>query len=400
VLGIVSGLFLQLSSRWSFLLRFRPVREVAEAARAGFPINVLTAAYRALDSALFPLFIAIVTLVGAAYAGAATGLENGATFGVALSLIGLSGSMAYGASAESSAAITDAAAGIVGMTLGQERPEVRGRLLVLDALGAATKGSVLSQHAVVAVLVAVIGASSLALEGARRADGLGVALTPGRFPTSIPVIVSVIASAMTVGWLGARAIGLVTRGARRVLEEVRRQLEGRDPSRTSTLGSVDHAPCVELASRFALRYSALPGFLATFALVLLALVLRLAQSEGKDSVTTDSVAAFVVAATIAGAFGTLVVGYAGGSLANAKKYILTGAHGGRLLTETASAEHPGRPRESLDSAGRESGRENPTYVAALTGDLLGDPLKDTAASVWLAFIRVLPALALVVQPFW
>jgi K(+)-stimulated pyrophosphate-energized sodium pump len=89
-----------------------------------------------------------------------------------------------------------------------------------------------------------------------------------------------------------------------------------------------------------------------------------------------------VAATVAGVLGSLLLGTASGAWGNAKKYIVTGAHGGRLLVDETGAR-----------------AENPTFFAAFVGDTVGDPLKDAALPVALVFIKMLPVLALVLLPF-
>src|SRR6185437_2808724 len=92
----------------------------------------------------------------------------------------------------------------------------------------------------------------------------------------------------------------------------------------------------------------------------------------------DSVAALVLAGTIAGVLGSLLASNAGGAWDNAKKYIATGAHGGRHLVDE------GKSRV-----------DNPAYVAALVGDTVGDPLKDIAGPAMHVLVKMLPIVTLV-----
>jgi K(+)-stimulated pyrophosphate-energized sodium pump len=114
--------------------------------------------------------------------------------------------------------------------------------------------------------------------------------------------------------------------------------------------------------------------------VILIVGLRLWESEDKGR-AVGSVASLIVAATVAGVLGALFAIGAGGVWGNAKKYIVTGAHGGRLLVDETGAR-----------------AENPTFVASVIGDTVGDPLKDVAVPVILVFVQMLPLLALVLLP--
>lgn len=371
-----------------------PVRELAEASRAGPTLSLLGGLHLGLDAMMAPVVIVLGALLGAFAIGARSGLADGGLFGVALATLGMVGPSGYLLALDGAATVVDAASGIVVTTVGRDRPDVRGRLLVLDTVGTASKA--LSRvHA-----AAVAGVSSLLLlaaiaDEARRRSGVAEAASgaldgtePARFAAAVLGVVLVL-------WLVARTISGIARAGRRVVEEVRRQLEGRAqaardlPSGRAEGGArpreapqVDHGPCVETASRLALRLMLAPGVVAVVGPALVALGLRLLKSEDKPLSAVDSVAALIVAATVAGVLGSLLLGTAGGAWGNAKKYIVTGAHGGRLLVDETGAR-----------------AENPTFFAAFVGDTVGDPLKDAALPVALVFIKMLPVLALVLLPF-
>ena len=207
---------------------------------------------------------------------------------------------------------------------------------------------------------------------------------------------------LLVFWFSSRCIAGVTRSARRLIDEVRRQLRdrpqnggksdvrGRAPSgsteglaRSGRAYVPDHETLVDMALRMSLREMLVPSLVATVAPVAVGLALRLARTEDNRAVAADSVAALVVAATIAGVLGSLLLGNAGGAWDNAKKYIVTGAHGGRYL---------------VDETG--SRVDNPTYSAALVGDAVGDPLKDTAGPALHVLAKMLNVISLVFLPFF
>jgi K(+)-stimulated pyrophosphate-energized sodium pump len=145
----------------------------------------------------------------------------------------------------------------------------------------------------------------------------------------------------------------------------------------------DQAACAEIAARAALREMVLPGLAAAVAPLALGLALRFARSEDNPVAVADSVAALVVAGTIAGVIGSLFLGNAGGAWDNAKKYIATGAHGGRYLVDEAGAR-----------------ADNPTYLAAANADSVGDPLKDLLGPALVVFVLMLSVVTLVLLPFF
>jgi K(+)-stimulated pyrophosphate-energized sodium pump len=117
--------------------------------------------------------------------------------------------------------------------------------------------------------------------------------------------------------------------------------------------------------------------------VAVALALRFAKAEGYPSLASDAVAVFLLAATAAGVLSSLLLAHAGGAWDNAKKYIATGAHGGRHLVD----ELGGRA-------------DNPTYLAAMVGDTVGDALKDAVCPTVLLVVQLLPLLTLIFLPFF
>jgi K(+)-stimulated pyrophosphate-energized sodium pump len=90
-----------------------------------------------------------------------------------------------------------------------------------------------------------------------------------------------------------------------------------------------------------------------------------------------------MAGTVAGVLGSLFLGNAGSAWDNAKKYIVTGAHGGRFLVDETGAR-----------------TDNPTYTAAVVGDSVGDPLKDAAGPAIYVLIKMLPIVTIVFLPFF
>jgi K(+)-stimulated pyrophosphate-energized sodium pump len=126
-----------------------------------------------------------------------------------------------------------------------------------------------------------------------------------------------------------------------------------------------------------------PALVSAAVPVVVGLALRFARTEDNPLVAADSVAALVMAGTVAGVLGSLFLGNTGAIWDNARQYIATGAHGGRYLVDETGAR-----------------ADNPTYGAAVVGDTIGDPLKDVAGPAIHVLIKMLPAVIIVFLPFF
>jgi K(+)-stimulated pyrophosphate-energized sodium pump len=405
-IGIAAGIGMLFITQYYTEHRYRPIRELAELARGGPSLAILSGFARALESSVPPFALAAATALGAYYLGSATHLAGGGLFGTAIATMGMLGTAGYVLAMDAFGAIVDNAGGIVEMTVARERPDVRGRTLVLDGVGNTVKNLAKTY----AGGAAVVG--SMLLLAGYLAEVRDLALSPApatpsfAFRVDTPELyVGAFFGILLVFWFAARSIVGVTRSARRLIDEVRRQLRNLAPAlapnprasdatragrgsgpgenRSSRPLNVDYDACVDIATQLSLREMLTPALVAVIAPIAVGLALRLARTEDNPIVAADSVAAFVVAGTIAGILGSLLLGNAGGAWDNAKKYIVTGAHGGRyLIDETGNRE------------------ENPTYGAAAVGDGVGDPLKDTAGPALHVLAKMLNVIALVFLPFF
>ena len=113
----------------------RPVRELAELCRGGPTLAVLGGLSTALEGAVAPFLLASFTTLGAYYLGSATHLVNGGLFGTAVATMGMLGTSGYVLAMDAFGASVDSASGIVEMTVARDRPDVRGRTVVLDGVG-------------------------------------------------------------------------------------------------------------------------------------------------------------------------------------------------------------------------------------------------------------------------
>jgi K(+)-stimulated pyrophosphate-energized sodium pump len=293
--------------------------------------------------------------------------------------------------------IVDNAAGIVEMTVARERPDVRGRTAALDAVGNTVKALTKAWAGGAAALGSMLLVAAFLDEVRRRLAAVSMGETSQPHPAQPAVtggspalvlhldrpevFLGAVVGILLVLWVVSRCIVGVARPARRVMDEVRRQLKDRPADFVP-----DHEACIDVVSRAALRHMLAPAVVAVLAPgvpVLVGLALRFARPEDNPLVLADSVAALVLAGTIAGVLGSLLLGYAGGAWDNAKKYIATGAHGGRHLVDESGAR-----------------ADNPAYAAALVGDTLGDPLKDLAGPALHVLVKMLPVITIVFLPFF
>jgi K(+)-stimulated pyrophosphate-energized sodium pump len=421
----------------------QPARELAEASRGGASLAVLHGLSGALWTTL-PAFALIGATTAASYAlGGRSGLVGGGLYGIALAAMGLLASAPYLLTIDGLGPIVDGAGGILEMSLARDRPDVRGRATVLDALGNTARAQTRAYLVGAAVLGAVPLVAAFVLEARRRAGPLLAAALADASPApsapaaassaaapappaaaphavhvasraigleGLEVYLGALVGVVLVAWLAFRCLGAVSRTARRVLDEAGRQIEARrlregrigpdsgalrgSPSRpppsvgraiagSPSAISPEQATCAEIVSRAALRDMVLPALVGAAAPLALGLALRFARTEDNPLAVADSVAAMIVAGTIAGAVGSLFLGNAGGAWDNAKKYIATGAHGGRYL---------------VDEAGTRA--DNPTYLAAANADSVGDPLKDLLSPALVVFAQMLSAVTLVFLPFF
>ncbi|KYF74335.1 pyrophosphatase, partial [Sorangium cellulosum] len=383
VLGIVTGVCVLHVTQYYTEQRHRPVRELAEAARSGSAMAVLRGLAIGLESSVLPLLVVVGATFGSYLLGARSGLAGGGLFGTAVATMGMLGTAGYVLAMDAFGPIVDNAGGIVAVTVARERPDVRGRTLVLDAVGNTTKALTKAYTAGVAALASLLLVAGYLDESRRRALTLS-APSSGETASMVvrldhpEVYLGALVGILLVFWLAGRCIRNVLQAGRRVLDEVRRQARARPPGFVG-----DHEPCVEMVSQAALRHMIAPALVSAAVPVVVGLALRFARTEDNPLVAADSVAALIMAGTVAGVLGSLFLGNTGAIWDNARQYIATGAHGGRYLVDETGAR-----------------ADNPTYGAAVVGDTIGDPLKDVAGPAIHVLIKMLPAVTIVFLPFF
>ncbi len=345
---------------------WRPVKEIAEASRTG-PATVIISGTAVGYETTAPSIITISLALFLSYLfgqswGNATGLPNGGVYGTAVATMGMLMSAAFILAMDTFGPITDNAAGVVTMAGASE--EVRHRMDRLDAAGNTTK-ALTKGYAVASAALAAFLLFSAYLE--RVAD-----LTHKAFDTvnlaTVNVFIGGLLGAMLVYLFSSLAIRAVGRAGAAIIEEVRTQFR-EHPGIMAGTEKPDYARVVDITTASALRNMIAPGLLAVGAPIVVGILLK-AEAE----------AAFLMVGTMAGVILATVLNNGGGAWDNAKKYIELG--------------------ELKDAAGKVIGKGTPEHAAAVVGDTVGDPFKDTAGPSLHVLVKLLSTITLVLAPLF
>ena len=346
VAGLVTGIIIGLTTDYYTSIDQKAARLTAEVSKTGAAINILTGFSYGLLSIVPPMLGMATAIVLAYYVS--TGLGMDGMYGIAIAAVGMLSISGMIVSSDAYGPIVDNAQGIAemsGMT-----PEVISVCAQMDAAGntakAITKGFAIS----------AAGLTALALFAA-YAETVGLNDLDLLSPT---VIAGVLVGAMMPPVFSAMTILSVGKNANKMIEEIRRQVR-EIPGLLAGTADPDYASCVRIASQGALWELVGPGILAFSVPLLVGFIMGPAALGG-----------FLAGSIFVGVVFGLFMANAGGLWDNAKKYIEDGALGG-----PGSEEHK----------------------AAVVGDTVGDPFKDTAGPSINTLLTVVALIATVFAPF-
>jgi K(+)-stimulated pyrophosphate-energized sodium pump len=339
--------------------KYRPVKSIVEASQTGPATNIIAGMAVGLECTAIPVGVISVAILASYYLGNLSGVPHAGLFGTAVATMGMLGTAAYILAMDTFGPITDNAGGIIEMS-GQPE-EVRHKTDRLDAVGnttkALTKGYAIGSAALAAFLLFSAYLDEVAHYGSKL-ESVNIAKPE--------VFVGGLLGAMLVFLFSALAIRAVGKAAYYVINEVRRQFR-ENPDILKGTAKPDYARCVDIVTVGALKEMVLPGLIAVGMPVAVGVVFRL------FGMGAEVVAAFLMVGTIAGILMATVLNNSGGAWDNAKKFIETGAYGGK-------------------------GSE--THKAAVVGDTVGDPFKDTAGPSLHVLIKLLATITLVLAPLF
>jgi K(+)-stimulated pyrophosphate-energized sodium pump len=371
VIGIATSQAFVYITQYYTEYKYRPVREIAEASVTGPATNVIAGIGVGLECTLAPILVISAAIIGSYLLGDSA-MPGGGLFGTAVATMGMLGTAAYILAMDTFGPITDNAGGIVEMS--HQPDEIRRRTDRLDAVGnttkALTKGYAIGSAALAAFLL-----FSAYLQEVGHYDKEFAHVVDLSNPH---VFVGALLGAMLVFFFSALTIRAVGRAAKQVIEAVRLQFA---PFRSKTgelnlpeTFTPDYGSVVDIVTKGALRQMVTPGLVVVGLPIATGLVFKLIGKQlGIHGLGASVVAGLLMVGTIAGILMALFLNNAGGAWDNAKKYIETGAYGGK--------------------------RSEP-HKAAVVGDTVGDPFKDTAGPSLHVLIKLLSTITLVLAPLF
>lgn len=373
LVGIITAYVFVWITKYYTDYKYEPVRTLALSSATGHGTNIIAGVSLGLESTALPVIVISISIVSAFWLGRTSGLVDeagnptGGLFGTAVATMGMLSTAAYVLTMDMFGPIADNAGGIVEMS--QQPESVREITDLLDAVGnttkATTKGFAIGSAALASFLLFsayMDEVSSFAHESFTQVD------------IAIPeVFVGGLLGSMLIFLFSAWACSAVGRTAQEVVNEVRRQFIER-PGIMDYKEKPDYGRCVAIVASASLREMIKPGALAIFTPIVIGFLFKwLGRITGQPLLGAKVVASMLMFATVSGILMALFLNTAGGAWDNAKKYIETGALGGK---------------------------GSDCHKAAITGDTVGDPFKDTAGPSLHVLIKMLATITLVMAPIF
>jgi K(+)-stimulated pyrophosphate-energized sodium pump len=350
---------------------YRPVREIAEASKTGPATNIISGVAVGFETTFVTAISIAIALFASHWLGEQAGIIHdgrnvGGIFGTAVATMGMLMTTAYILAMDTFGPITDNAGGIAEFS----RAEAGAREITdrLDAVGnttkALTKGYAIASASLAAFLLfsAYIDKVNLiqANRGGARLEAVDLA--------NVSVFIAALIGAMLVYFFSSLAIRAVGTTAQSIIVEVRRQFREM-PGIMDYSVRPDYARVVDITTRAALRQMVAPGLVAVATPVAVGVLLGY-----------EAVAGMLMVGTIAGVLLATVLNNGGGAWDNAKKYIESG--------------------QLKDADGNVLAKKTPAHAAAVVGDTVGDPFKDTAGPSLHVLVKLLATITLVLAPLF
>ncbi len=328
-----------------------PTKNIADASQTGAATNIIAGIATGLRSTGYPMLVfAAATWLAYSQAG---------IYGIAMAAMGMLCTAGMVVAVDSFGPVADNAGGIAEMA--ELGPEVRKTTDKLDSVGNTTaaiaKGFAIGSAALTALALFTAFGEEIA-----KNPKLKYLLVDGHLVVNLTepgVIIGIFLGATLPFLVCAFTMEAVGKAAFEMIAEVRRQFR-EIPGIMEGTGRPDYARCVDISTKAAIREMMLPGIFAVGAPLIVGFVLG-----------AKALAGFLAGVTAAGVLLAIFMSNAGGAWDNAKKYIEQGAFGGK---------------------------GTPTHAAAVIGDTVGDPFKDTSGPAMNPLIKVAGTISLLIAP--
>lgn len=354
VIGLAAGIAIGKITEYYCSDHFSPVKKIAEASETGAATNIIAGLGTGMLSTALPIIVVGIGIIGSYVMGnmAVTDNDLSGIYGIALAALGMLSITAITVGVDAYGPVADNAGGIAEMA--EMGSEIRTITDSLDSVGNTTaaiaKGFAIGSAGLTALSLFVAFRQSLSVGGLKLDMSL----------ENPYVITGLFVGGMLPFLFGALTMGAVGRAAFAMIGEVRRQFR-EIPGIMEGTGRPDYAACVDISTKGALKEMVVPGTIAVAVPLLVGLV------------DLSLLAGLLAGALVTGFLLAVFMANAGGAWDNAKKYIEGGAHGGK---------------------------GSDAHKAAVVGDTVGDPFKDTSGPSMNILIKLMTVVSLVFVPLF